>query len=182
MQINSALFLVSILLTSALGVILGLVSFSFVKMLGRFYTLRKKESDISVEALVDTAEKAQSEMEEVLDEVVKVARSEILKVITSISEQNRAELTKVAASEKALAISELRRTSEVVKGELQSIGDEAKKIIEEQRARSLKRIEEETLGLVQRVAKEVLGLTINPEEHRELVMNELKKLKLDHAS
>lgn len=158
-------FYTTVLLTAFLGLILGIVAFSYRKLIKRYYLL-KEEDDKARQNLIQRQDKLYKEAEVRANEIIADARAHAQKILS--------EAKVLTSDEKKIMLEELRRATSAQARDLENVLNESKAEIRNVFAEVSKNVQLET-------SKELESwkgvLTNQLEISRKKVDSELEALK-----
>jgi|GEM_PF-3755748 len=185
----------SIFLTCILGVCLGVISFSFIRLLKKYSLLQKEYEKLTqegrekvnkvIEELIVSSKDFNEEIKKkVLLELEQISKSqkESLKETTASAQE---ELLRVFAGIATFLKAEVMAQSKVfgalVDRAVDNVQKEYRSQLEAYRQQSLKKIEESLFNLIEEVASKVIGKSLTREEHESLVIKALEEAKKDNV-
>lgn len=189
------LFYSSLFITSVLGILLGILTVSFMKLIKKYFLLQEEYEKLTGQS----REKIEKAVEEVirkvgdfgenigknlLDELKSLTKTEEDKYQNSL-EEGRKELTKVFIEISSYLRKAAETEAESFKIEAQKalaqIVDEYKKAVEEYKLASFKRVNDSIYKLLSQVSKDVIGKSLNRQDHEDLVIKSLEEAQKRHV-
>jgi len=181
----------TILLTSILGLVLGLISFLMLQLLRRYYTLKQEYDALTSKTRLQISKTFESLLSD-SNKLAKDSQNEILKNLDEISiKHSKAYEEALITGKKKLeeSFNDLdMKMSQAFEGEAKNFSSmvaraatnaqaEFKASLEERKKEMFTRIDSEAFGIIQKATQKLISKSLSRQDHEELVLSALEEAK-----